>query len=277
MPVPVITCGSDQSLDYANLPHTVSLTAAATESPTAWEWEMVSVPPGSSADSGTNGDFTNGVASVQNPSFDTDVGGDYVIQARAQNVTGWSLPSEDKESAQTIVSVDTVNGNRIPGALTWNASWGVKLQSLLHTIEDLLYKLGLTTKGDIIVRDANGVTRLPVSGNDGYVLSEDSNETTGLKWVVQSGGGGGGGFDREQVFTAAPTGGLETFTISASAATNGNHPSGYSCRVYVNGLKYKPVATGVTPSGREYRLTSATAVQVAGLSTNDQVEIVYGV
>lgn len=130
----------------------------------------------------------------------------------------------------------------------------------------------LTTKGDLHVFTTLDA-RLAV-GTDGHVLTADSAQSGGVKWAAA---GGGGGFDREQVYTAAPTLGLESFTISASAATNANHPSGYSCQVYVNGVKHKPVATGVTPSGREYRLTSATAVQVAGLTTGDGVEIVYGV
>jgi len=45
----------------------------------------------------------------------------------------------------------------------------------------------LTTKGDIFTYDT-GDQRLAVSGNNGWVLSEDSTEPTGLKWVVASGG-----------------------------------------------------------------------------------------
>ena len=53
----------------------------------------------------------------------------------------------------------------------------------------------LTTKGDIWVY-SSADTRLPV-GTDGYVLSADSTESTGLKWVA--GGGGGSGLTHPQV------------------------------------------------------------------------------
>lgn len=46
----------------------------------------------------------------------------------------------------------------------------------------------LTTKGDIFTYDT-GDQRLAISGNDGWVLAEDSSEPTGLKWVALSGGG----------------------------------------------------------------------------------------
>lgn len=41
----------------------------------------------------------------------------------------------------------------------------------------------LTTKGDIQIRDATSVTRLPI-GVNGYVLTADSSQTEGLKWAA---------------------------------------------------------------------------------------------
>lgn len=49
----------------------------------------------------------------------------------------------------------------------------------------------LTTKGDLYTYDT-GNARLPV-GTDGQILSADSAETTGLKWIDVLAGGGGGG------------------------------------------------------------------------------------
>ena len=40
----------------------------------------------------------------------------------------------------------------------------------------------LSATGDIIVYGATGNTRLPVSGNNGYVLAEDSSSSNGVSW-----------------------------------------------------------------------------------------------
>ena len=40
----------------------------------------------------------------------------------------------------------------------------------------------LTTTGDILVYGATGNARLPVSGNDGYILAEDSTDPNGIGW-----------------------------------------------------------------------------------------------
>lgn len=53
-----------------------------------------------------------------------------------------------------------------------------------------------TTKGDIIVRTSTSNTRLPV-GADGQILSADSTEATGLKWIS---GGGPGATQKEYFF-----------------------------------------------------------------------------
>jgi hypothetical protein len=116
MAIPVAQAGADQSFAYSASPVTVTLAGAATNSPTAWEWTMLSVPSGSSADSGSNQDFTDGVSSLQNPDFDMDVPGCYVLQLRAQNAEGWSDPILDKEGGQTLCFMRTEKFDlEIPG------------------------------------------------------------------------------------------------------------------------------------------------------------------
>jgi len=108
MTIPVAQAGSDQVYNYSTLPKLVTLSGAATNPPiTSYEWTMLSVPDGSSANVGANGDFTNGVASIQNPQFTCDVFGCYVLQLRARNADGWSLPAIDRELAQTGVFIKT--------------------------------------------------------------------------------------------------------------------------------------------------------------------------
>jgi len=54
---------------------------------------------------------------------------------------------------------------------------------------DVLTEGFVNAKGDLIVADgSNSVVRLPV-GTNGYVLSADSTEASGLKWVSSGGGG----------------------------------------------------------------------------------------
>lgn len=54
-------------------------------------------------------------------------------------------------------------------------------------------------KGDLIVATAaDTIARIPVSGNDGYVLMEDAAQATGVKWGIAAAGATGGGTD--QVF-----------------------------------------------------------------------------
>ena len=43
--------------------------------------------------------------------------------------------------------------------------------------------LDISTKGSIHTSDGTGNTALAVSGNNGYVLTENSSETDGLEWV----------------------------------------------------------------------------------------------
>jgi hypothetical protein len=61
----------------------------------------------------------------------------------------------------------------------------------------------LTTKGDIYTRNGSADARLGV-GIDGYVLTADSAETTGLKWAAAS----GSGLTHPQVMTRATFGGF---------------------------------------------------------------------
>lgn len=106
MPIPVCTAGADQSFAYS-VSQAVTLAGSATNSPTVWEWTMLSVPAGSSDNVGVNGGFNNGVSSLQNPSFTAHNPGCYVLQLRAYNVSGWSDPDSEREQAQTLVFIRT--------------------------------------------------------------------------------------------------------------------------------------------------------------------------
>ena len=67
----------------------------------------------------------------------------------------------------------------------------------------------LTTKGDVLTRTSSAETRLAV-GTDGYVLTADSGEASGIKWAAPS--GGSGSFTHSYVGYNTAGGSTETMT-----------------------------------------------------------------
>ena len=93
----------------------------------------------------------------------------------------------------------------------------------------------LDTKGEILVGDGSGdPTALPV-GQNGYILTADSSEATGIKWAANAGGGGGGSAIGNVVEDTTPQLGgnldVQANEINTST-TNGN-------------IKLNPNGTGV--------------------------------
>ena len=66
-----------------------------------------------------------------------------------------------------------------------------------------------TTKGDLLVRGASALTRLP-GGSDGQVLTWDSAQSLGVKWAAAPGGSGGGLGDHGSHVTKSAT--TQTFS-----------------------------------------------------------------
>lgn len=84
---------------------------------------------------------------------------------------------------------DVLNTGGVWGGISGTLGAQTDLQSALDAKPD---KSTLTTKGDIYGATGAGVlARVGVSGNNGWVLTEDSSQATGFKWAVSSGGGGG--------------------------------------------------------------------------------------
>ena len=92
----------------------------------------------------------------------------------------------------------------------------------------------LDTKGEILVGDGSGdPTALPV-GQNGYILTADSSEATGIKWAANAGSGGGGAIGNVVEDTTPQLGGnldVQANEINTST-TNGN-------------IKLNPNGTGV--------------------------------
>ena len=119
-------------------------------------------------------------------------------------------------------------------------------------------------KGDLIVATGNdAVDRLPVSGNNGYVLTEDSGEATGLKWAAASATGGGYTLEPARVATTA----AETYTVSSGNVTQISGTTVDSVSVAVGDhivIKDAPAASGAgsanstQPGNGIYEVTNNT-------------------
>lgn len=149
----------ETSYPYTDLAPTknISLTGSATNGPILeWEWSIVptdlnnagGLPEASGLLSTTSGDFTNGKASVQNPSVNLDVEGGYNFQLRARNADGWSDPSypspaaptADGTDCQAIVYILTPEGLKRPPANMYR--YENNLNETLGDIEGRLGSLG---------------------------------------------------------------------------------------------------------------------------------------
>jgi hypothetical protein len=114
---------------------------------------------------------------------------DHILQFRNINA-GSSKISVALDSPNNEVDIDVVEAqltlNNIGGTLSI-AKGGTGQTSASSAFNSLS---PTTTKGDLVVRDASTNTRLAI-GTDGYVLTADSAESTGIKWAPQTGSGGG--------------------------------------------------------------------------------------
>jgi hypothetical protein len=125
---PQVLCDADVVLAYDPLSRDTVLGADASPGPIiGWRWTILSVPPGSQAHVGVKGSFTDGVATVQNPTLVCDGGidGGYTIQCVATNADGDSDPSVDRRDAQQAVIVRTnLQQLYLPGDYLYD--WGEK-------------------------------------------------------------------------------------------------------------------------------------------------------
>lgn len=182
MTIPAVTCDSDIEYVWNSGVHSAALSASATGSPTSWEWRVLSVPVGLELLLiGAHGDFTDGVATLQNPTLPVPThlaSGTIVLQCRAQNVDGWSLPATDRESGQQCIGIQDINGFVFLGDFQY--SWGEqKLNPLLRAISS--YALHKATVGEI-----HALTNKPTPVGADELLIEDSADSWNKKRLAIS-------------------------------------------------------------------------------------------
>lgn len=164
MSIPEVTCNADLVVVEGALPYLASLGAVATGAPIQWRWLMISVPLGSAANSGVNGDFTHGVSTIQSPDFTADVRGSYVLQAQARNLDGWSVVEDDRESGQQIVvAKSAVLDLPIPGDKQYD--WA-------SYMDDVVRKLEATLLSHVSRHANGGADELSVAGLTGLLADE---------------------------------------------------------------------------------------------------------
>lgn len=164
------------------------------------------------------------------------------------------------------------------------------LDKRVKTLESAGGSSPLTTKGDIYVYGATN-TRLPV-GTDGQVLSSDSTQATGLKWIASSGSPGGsntqlqynnsGGFggisgattDGTTVTLTTPVlSGLPTGSGVASAATASTLMSRNSnANTNINNI-IQGYTTTATAAGTTTLTVSSTYLQFFTGTTTQTVQL----
>jgi hypothetical protein len=137
-----------------------------------WEWSIIAtdpdleggIPEDSSLAVGTHGDFTNGKASVQNPTITADVPGGYCFSLRVQNDIGqWSEPDTAKNGEyQAIVYIKTTHGVKQPPAN--QKRYQDDLNQGLQRLEDLA--AGVAATGSLVrVRADQPASSILITGS----------------------------------------------------------------------------------------------------------------
>lgn len=229
MPIPSVTCNADVVDVEGSLPVTAVLGASATESPTQWRWSMISVPIGSSADSGANGDFTDGEAVIQAPEFDADVRGSYVLQALALNVNGWSDPLVDREAGQQIVVIkSTALDLPIPGDRQYD--WATYMDDVVRKLEVAAATAGAHALGGAI-HTADTLANLNSKVSDATLIdTADGRLSDARTPLAHALGGAEHGVDSLANLNAKVTGGdldFDTASRPPSGAASGQLGGSY--------------------------------------------------
>jgi len=149
--------------------------------------------------------------------------------------------------------------------------------------QDALLKTLAAAKGDLLAASANDVFAILTAGTNGQVLSADSAEATGLKWIASAGGGGIDGDDyiciRDEKTQNTHGGGFtsgawRTRDLNVEQADSGNH-----CVITANQfvltagdyviLAYAPASAVDEHQAKLYNVTGTTDLIVGQTASTD--------
>ena len=274
MSIPEVTCGADVELLYDGSPRTVGLTATATNSPTSWRWDILSVPTGSTANVGTKGDFTDGVATVQNPDLDIDgaIDGTYVLQCVATNATGSSNPDADKDGGQQQIVVKTQDLElTLPGEYSWK--WGLNLLDVVLRALETAITSGPTPGTHASSHQSGGPDAIKLDNLAAPDDNTDLNSSTGAHGLCPKLSGNSSEALRGDGTWGAVTGAQEDtkyFSYFYQSGSSWDAGSNFS-----TGLRLWFLQPGVV-NGIQFYCVTAAAITFRGKLWNSTTELASG-
>lgn len=154
------------------------------------------------------------------------------------------IPGPKGENGDVVGPETSVGDN----FASWDGTGGNTLKDSGSKASDFANKSTLTTKGDLYVRDATGVTRLPV-GSNGEVLKADSSQAEGVAWGAPD--------DPVTFATTSEVTGVHTTGSVTSGSTSMTVASatGIVAGMYVVGEGIAPGTTVATVSGTTVTLS----------------------
>lgn len=131
-----------------------------------------------------------------------------------------------------------------------------------------------TTKGDIMVNNGSTITRQAVGGTNGFVLTVDSSQSTGIKWAAQTGGSVGTWITNSQdAPPASPSGFNDEFASSATLPGGGSAIWSWANQNSATAVITNDKAVVTVPSGSPKEVCLVQSVATAPYTITCRVSV----